>query len=267
MKYKMVVADADGTLLNDKKEITAATKDSIKKFRDKGGIFTLATGRGILSAMPYMAELNIDAPVILFNGCMIYDPVDKKILHENYLSDDLYRLAANLWQEGRYDVDILVYSIDGIFTGRISDFIKSYMATEHVRCEVVDDISSLNKIIKVLFRGDCKTSLKLVDEIRQVSDKPFTCVQSDEFFIEILPYGITKGAALVKLCDILNIDINSVVAIGDQDNDREMILKAGCGVAMGNADDSIKSCANYIAKSNLDDGVSDILEKIISEDI
>lgn len=115
MKYKMVVADADGTLLNDKKEITAATKSSIKKFRNMGGIFTLATGRGILSATPYINELNIDVPVILFNGCIIYDPVNKKILHEKYLSDDLYKLTANIWQEGRYDVEILVYSIDGIF--------------------------------------------------------------------------------------------------------------------------------------------------------
>lgn len=83
MKYKMVVADADGTLLNDKKEITAATKSSIKKFRNIGGIFTLATGRGILSATPYINELNIDVPVILFNGCIIYDPVNKKYYMKN----------------------------------------------------------------------------------------------------------------------------------------------------------------------------------------
>lgn len=267
MKYKMVVADADGTLLNDKKEITAATKSSIKKFRNMGGIFTLATGRGILSATPYINELNIDVPVILFNGCIIYDPVNKKILHEKYLSDDLYKLTANIWQEGRYDVEILVYSIDGIFVNKISDFIKSYMAIEHVKCDVVDDLPSLDKIIKVLFRGNSKTSLKLVDEIRQLSNEPFTCVQSDEYFIEILPYGVTKGSALIKLCEILNINIDQVVAIGDQDNDREMIIKAGFGVAMGNADDIIKNSANYIAKSNLEDGVSDILEKVINEEI
>ncbi|ORX22430.1 hydrolase Cof [Thermoanaerobacterium sp. PSU-2] len=266
MKYKMVVADADGTLLDDKKKISEVTKNSVKKFRNMRGIFTLATGRGIISATPYIKELDIDVPVILFNGCVIYDHINKKILHENYLSDDLYKLIAKKWQEGKYDVDILVYSIDGIYINKISDFIKSYMETEHVKCDLIEDLSKLDKIIKVLFRGNRDTSLELVDEIRQSSNEPFTCVQSDEYFIEILPYGITKGSALIKLCDILNVDINQVVAIGDQDNDKEMIIKAGFGVAMGNADDAIKRNANYVAKSNLEDGVSDVIEKIIRDE-
>ncbi|SNX52731.1 Cof-type HAD-IIB family hydrolase [Thermoanaerobacterium sp. RBIITD] len=265
MKYKMVVVDVDGTLLNNNREITTITRDSVKKFRNMGGIFTLATGRGIKSASPYIEALNLDVPVILFNGCIIYHPFEKKILYKRFLPDTLYKLIAELWQTGRYNVNMLVFSLDGIFVKEITDIIRLYMAIDHVQCDVVEDMTCLNSIIKVMLIGNTKVSMQLVHDLKNMSKEPFTYVQSDEFFIEILPFSVTKGTTLKKLCELINININNVVAIGDQDNDKEMICTAGYGIAMGNADEKLKKCAKYIAKTNIQNGVSDVLEKIMKD--
>ncbi|SHE71159.1 hypothetical protein SAMN02746089_00688 [Caldanaerobius fijiensis DSM 17918] len=265
MKYKMVIADIDGTLINDMRVITPATKRAIEKFRNSGGIFTIATGRGINSAKPFIEELDIDVPVILFNGCMIYHPKTKRILYSEFLPDDVYKIATNTWLENN-SVDMLAFGIDGIFVKKITELVHRFMDIDHVYCTEVENIQNMKNIMKILFLGDAEISKRLVRNIEKYTDN-FTWVQSDKLFIELLPKGVTKGSTLIKLCQILKIDLADVVAIGDQDNDREMICNAGFGVAMGNADDVLKSCSKYVTKNNTEDGVADILYKIMDDSL
>ncbi|WP_026487423.1 Cof-type HAD-IIB family hydrolase [Caldanaerobius polysaccharolyticus] len=266
MRYKMVIADIDGTLVDDNRMITPVTKKAVMEFREKGGIFTIATGRGIDSASPFIQELHIDVPVILFNGCMIYHPQTGKIMYSEFLPPDVYKIAAKLWKTKDYPVEMLAFSIHGIYVYKITELIRLFMDIDHVYCREVENIEDVKDIVKVLFLGDAEVSKELVKRLGNYTDN-FTCVQSDRLFIELLPQGVTKGSTLIKLCRILGIDLKEVVAIGDQDNDREMICNAGCGVAMGNADDDLKACAKYVTSTNMENGVAEVLQRVIRGDL
>ena len=82
-------------------------------------------------------------------------------------------------------------------------------------------------------------------------------------YIEFVPKGITKNKALENLCKKLNICKNEVIAIGDAENDIQMLKFAGMGIAMGNADEKTKSISDYITDSNNNDGVAKALEKFL----
>ncbi|MGA9174213.1 MAG: HAD-IIB family hydrolase, partial [Thermoactinomyces sp.] len=87
--YPFLVSDMDGTLLNDAKEISAENKEGIALFREKGGFFTLATGRSYPESKKYIRELKLSCPVILYNGAMIYDPATDQLNPVSLISDSL----------------------------------------------------------------------------------------------------------------------------------------------------------------------------------
>ena len=82
-----------------------------------------------------------------------------------------------------------------------------------------------------------------------------------------MPKGVNKGNALARLAKLVNLDPNEMIACGDSFNDISMIKFAGLGVAMEEAVDELKAAADYITKSNDDDGVVDVIEKFIINDI
>ena len=81
--YKMVVCDVDGTLVNSDKQISEINQKAIKNYKANGGFFSLATGRIEKSVHRFCEELNIDIPIILYNGARIYDPVNKQIIYDS----------------------------------------------------------------------------------------------------------------------------------------------------------------------------------------
>ncbi|MFP7737476.1 HAD family hydrolase [Priestia aryabhattai] len=84
--------------------------------------------------------------------------------------------------------------------------------------------------------------------------------------LQFLPNNTSKGKAVLEVADQLNIDKSEIISFGDSYNDLEMISSTGLGVAMGNACDQLKEVANYITKSNKDDGVAYVLEELIKNE-
>ncbi len=88
------------------------------------------------------------------------------------------------------------------------------------------------------------------------------CVYSAGLFLDYMPINVNKGTSLIQLIKLLNISREQVIAFGDNDNDIQMLQTAGWPVVMANANNEIKSYAKLIAKSNAEDGVADMLERI-----
>lgn len=259
----MMISDLDGTLIDKQRNITKKTKYAVEAFKTNGGIFSIATGRGINSAKRYIDQLNIDVPVILFNGCVIYKPSNHEIIYQNCLKKELYLEIIKLWETGRYDVDLVVFGLNGIYIKKRSHMIDVFLDIDNEYAKIQEDLTKIEDPIKVLLLGDAQISRRLVDELKSEFKVPFSCVQSDDVFIEILPNGVTKGTALKKLSDIMKISMDEIVAVGDQDNDRDMIMNAGLGVAMANADESVKSNADFVTKTNMQDGVAYLIRKVL----
>ncbi len=102
---------------------------------------------------------------------------------------------------------------------------------------------------------------KVITRIPQEVKEKYTVLKSAPYFLEILDKRVTKGTGVKSLAEVLNIQPEEVMAIGDQENDIAMLEYAGIGVAMKNAIDAVKEAANVVTRSNLEDGVAYAIEK------
>jgi hydroxymethylpyrimidine pyrophosphatase-like HAD family hydrolase len=101
--------------------------------------------------------------------------------------------------------------------------------------------------MKLLIIGDQDVLGQLRECYRRKHPEP-TCVNSQHDYLEILPPNVSKGTALRRLCGLLDIDIEKVIAFGDNPNDREMLLLAGTGVTMATAPKEMLDEADYVVE-------------------
>lgn len=269
MQYKLIVADMDGTLLNDKKEISPINREYIDKYRRAGGLFTVATGRGLSTVENIAKEILIDIPVILYNGAQVYDFNNKKIIYEKFLSEDAYKKALTLLDN--LNITFLAYQgphmwVKGLSAAVAEHLRKETVNTENVTAAAINEfpIKGINKILTITDRN---TFEKFREASSQIGLTGVRFVQSEVNYFEILPEGVSKGHALEELAAYLDIPLSQTAAIGDHMNDMEMVRAAGLGVAMANARDQVKRCARFITKSNNDDGVAYFIELLLKNQI
>ncbi|HHY81097.1 MAG TPA: HAD family phosphatase [Clostridiales bacterium] len=263
MNYRLIAVDLDDSLLGNDLKISEANRRSLYAAREKGVHVTIATGRMLDSAMPYIKELSIDIPVITYQGAFIKDtktgstlvkmavPLEyaikaveeckKENLHvQVYLENSYYFEKDNQFSR-------LYYRLSGIKGTEAGDLIN-FMKEEPIKLLIIDEPDRI-----YLYRHHFED---LFGDVLQVSiSKPN--------YLELTNINATKGNALARLSSILGIPREEIIAIGDSYNDISMIEYAGLGVAMGNAPDYVKSFAQYVAKGNDEDGVADIVERFI----
>lgn len=265
MKYRLIVSDLDGTLLDSNREISQRTKELIKEFTEKGGIFTFATGRMEASVGRYLDYLDVSNPVIIYNGAKVVDIRKNIVLFEELLGYDLAKTALKIAAE--YEWDVLLYLDKKIFTNKITDVIEEYMLKDGVYCEAVGRLDEFLKCepTKILIIGNPNCFAPYIEKLQKQIDIPLNYVFSEYNYLEILPEASSKGNALKKLAKSESIPIEQTIAIGDNLNDVSMIKAAGLGVAVENAQEEVKKCADYITKGNDDEGVAEVIYKVIND--
>lgn len=259
--YRLIVTDIDGTLVDGNQQISATNKEAIRRFQEAGGMFSLATGRVEDAALHYVEQLQIRCPVILYNGGKIVDFTRKETLYEQaLLTSEAY---DSLIIAEQLNIDMVIYTNDGIWTRRISDVIHEYMQKDQVRCHVYDDIHDFKDltVYKILLIRKNEQFEDVVEQLKMNKKMKSRLVRSEPTYLEILPQGVTKGNALAMLASSMNIPLEQVIAIGDNLNDLEMIEQAGWGVAVDNAHQELKGVADYVSRSNIDDGVAEVIER------
>ncbi|HYE84563.1 MAG TPA: HAD family hydrolase [Clostridia bacterium] len=267
MKYRLIVSDIDGTLVNSSRQIAERTKAAIHSFQSLGGVFAIATGRIEESARKYYDELQLKTPAILYNGAKIVELANNKCLMENVLEEEHFIQAVKLLTE--MDCSAIVYSSGKAYVRQINDTIRTYMEKDNVLCIQVDDFISCieGKPNKILIIGNDGIFKKFLDAFESsCSVKPNT-VKSEAEYLEILPRNTSKGKALKNLAELLKIPIEQVAAAGDNLNDYEMLKEAGLGIAVSNSAPQLLEAADLVAKSNDEDGVAEIIERIIKGEL
>jgi Cof subfamily protein (haloacid dehalogenase superfamily) len=267
MKYRLIVSDIDGTLVNSSRQISERTKLAIHKFQSLGGVFAIATGRIEESAKSYYDELRLDSPAILYNGAKIVELANNKCLMENILEEEHFVQAVKLLSE--LDCSAIVYSTGKAYVRQMNDTIRTYMEKDSIQCIQVDDFMSdiEGKPNKILIIGNNSIFEKFLGAFEAIcSVKPNT-VKSEAEYLEILPRNTSKGEALKSLAELLNIPMEQIAAAGDNMNDYEMLKEAGLGIAVSNAVPKLFDAADLISKSNDEDGIAEIIERIISGDL
>lgn len=262
---KLFVTDADGSLLNSNNKISEANINAINELRARGVICTIATGRMFPSILPYAMELKVNAPVICFNGALIKDIYTKKIYYYNPIQPEDTQRVIKILKDNGYVVNL--YIDDKLVVEEINDKIKWYLSFNRVTVEAVGDLSEYIKktgkgSAKIYAIGDIKNPLPVKPELYDELSKIVTVSTSGGGHLEINAKGVNKGNALKTLANMYDIKRDLVAAVGDNLNDLSMIEFAGFGVAMGNAPELLKIKADFVTKSNNEDGVAYAINRI-----
>lgn len=263
--YKLLVLDLDGTLTNKNKEITPKTLQVLKTAQEQGLKVVLASGRPTYGIIPLAEQLELKkygGYIMAFNGGLIIECTTNKTIYKNLLDPSIY---PYLYKKGNTnDFKILSYKDEYIVSEDIENEYVVYEAflNKMPLMKVENFLETINfPEPKCLIVGSPDKLIDLENEMREKLQNCMSVYRSEPFFLELLPLGIDKAKCLEKLLEIMNLSREEVIACGDGFNDLSMIEYAGLGVAMENAQQVVKNVANYITKSNEEDGVADVVEK------
>lgn len=259
----MIVVDLDDSLLGNDLKISKENKKALKSAMDKGLLVTIATGRMLSSALPYIRELNIDIPVITYQGAYIKDTLTGETLTKTTLP---MMYAKQLIEECKKDdLYIQAYVEDNYYFAHDNEYSQLYHRLSGIKGIEVGDLETFLKeepikmlIIDVPYRISTfrnKFDALYGEHIQIAISKPN--------YLEITHIDATKGRALEHLALMLGIAREEVIAIGDSYNDISMLDYAGLGVAMGNAPDEVKAHAQYVTKGNDEDGVAEVVKMYV----
>jgi len=267
MKYRMTVLDLDGTLTNSKKEITQRTKRTLRRFMRSGGIVVLASGRPSYGVMPLAQELDLRSYggyILAYNGGLILDCREEKVLYQKSFEFEVTEKIYGLALKNR--VSILTYQNNLILTETPEDpYVQKEAWINHMSVQRVDHFTeAINfPVTKFLMTGEDGYLEKVEQRVKKELDGGFSILRSEPYFLEIMPEGIDKAKSLDRLLAILGMKRTQMAAFGDGFNDKSMIESAGFGVAMRNGQAIVKAAADFIAPSNDEDGVAQVMEAYI----
>ena len=259
MKYKLVALDMDGTLLNSDGKISEKNIQTINRLIDKGIIIALATGRPLRGVNIYSSLLRANGPIITYNGAVIFN--NQSVIFKQNLERNDAKKIIDLGV--KYDTTMCIWSNDQLYTNKMNDKVDNYKKVSRIEPLLIDDYEEILDlgITKILWYDEENNIEEFINKMKDESFENVSFCTSKATFLEFFNKNSSKGKALEKIGELLKIKSEEMVAIGDELNDLSMIDYAGLGIAMGNANDSVKKKAKQITLSNDEDGVSLALEE------
>ncbi len=261
--YKFIALDVDGTLVTSERTITDSTKAAIQAAIEKGVLVSISSGRPYVGVGPIAKQLGLKAPMIAYNGGMIVDSTNDQIIYECGMNpEDARRVIADGQKE---DTTIIIWSKDELYVNRMDVRVDSYRQISDVVPHLIEDYEALIEqgITKILWIDDVETIVVYRDRYRKKYQEQINVVTSLPMFLEFVDKGVSKAEALKRIGEQYGIKREEMIAIGDGDNDLEMLEYAGLGIAMGNAHDHVKAVCEDVTASNDDDGVAKAIKKHI----
>lgn len=272
MKYKLLVLDVDGTLVNNAREISKRTLAALLKVQQMGIRIVLASGRPTYGLLPLAKTLelgNYGGFIVSYNGCQIINAQNGEILFERRINPEMLPYLEKKARKNGFA--LFTYQNDTLITDKPeNDFIQKEAKLNDLIIIDEDEFSTAIDFAPckcVLVSDDEESLIGLEDHWKKRLNGTLDVFRSEPYFLEVVPPGIDKANTLGVLLELLSVTREEVIAIGDGVCDVTMLQLAGLGVAMGHAQDSVRVCADYVTASNDEDGVAQAVEKLILADV
>lgn len=267
MKYRFLVLDLDGTLTNNKKEITEHTRRVLIEAQERGVKIVLASGRPTYGIAPIAEKLELKkygGYILSYNGGEITNWQTGELMYENVLDADVLPYLYQCAKE--HNFAIVTYQGKYVLT--------EYPDDEYVLKEAILNVMETKKVdnfleaidfpvAKCLIVGEGTRLAVLEKQMYEVLKDRMGVYRSEPYFLELVPKGIDKAQSLAVLLEKIGGTKEEMIAVGDGFNDLSMIQYAGLGVAMANAQEPVRQAADYITLSNEEDGVAAVVEKFM----
>ena len=266
---RLIGLDLDGTTLTSDKVLTPHTKEVLESCLRQGIQILPATGRARSGIPDYLTEIEGLRYVVVSNGAAVVELETGENVYTNCISWERALEIFDILEEYHTFYDIYALG-KGWCEGRFYDHLERYRIEPHIEQLIrtsrtrIDDLRSWVKehqapIEKInMFFAREEERQKAFTELEKVPDLAVTCSLINN--LEINDRSCNKGDALLNLGKILDISLDQIMACGDGNNDYEMIKQAGTGVAMENGEPGVKKIADFITKTNDEEGVAFAIE-------
>lgn len=270
--YKLIATDCDGTILNSEGFLPEEVIDTFKALHKKGIHILPVTGRNDILAKDYLDEMGINCPVSGCNGATLTNFYTNKNYYTKSMSKETLDKIFDIC--GKENIAVKVFTTDTCYTndrelyeGGINLIVTKYkkILKNTINYKLIDNIydaSTLSGVVKaVIIQYDIKKLTDIKDKINALVPG-VKAVQSNWNCIDINRADVSKGTAVIEYAKAVGVNTDEIIAFGDSENDISMLKAAGLGVAVKNADDSVKSAADKIIDTNDNCGVAKFLKEV-----
>lgn len=264
---KMLVLDIDGTLTNSQKEITQETKRAILGIQERGHKVMLASGRPTPGMKRFAEELELEkfgGYLLSFNGGRIINCRTGEIVFQKMfpamLLPQIYHFAK------MNDCGLVTYYGDHIISAtKMDEYIELESRINGMKVTPISDFLGFVDfdVNKLLMTAPKEKAEVFEKQLQEKYGDIISVYRSEPFFIELMPKGVDKATSIDRMLSTVGLTRENIICCGDGFNDLTMIEYAGVGVAMANAQEKVKEKADYITKSNDEDGIVDVIDKFI----
>jgi Cof subfamily protein (haloacid dehalogenase superfamily) len=275
MRYRLLALDVDGTLLDPAGQLRPTVQHAVMAVQERGVRVVLCTGRRFRTALPLAQQLQLCGPAVVHNGALLKDVQSGTTLHQCYMPVDVYTQAFTLLRQCGMPmvyidafheaVDILTEGLD-----RLHPFQRLYLQDHLTHCRIVPDMATppAYGVVMMSVMADETYLRGLRPQIQQALEgrarvNMLINKNYQGYILEILHPSASKWDALQRWAHLEGIATEDIIAVGDDENDLELIRHAGLGIAMGNATETVKAAADFITGTNAEDGLVHALQRFI----
>ncbi len=273
--YKFIFIDLDGTLLNDKKEISEENIKWLNRaYKEKGITSIITTGRllGYVEKLYSRYNCSFGDIIIASNGAIIKNIKTKEYINKEVLTNEEMKYLRSIYLEENLEY-IMIYTekeifregedktsleTDKIYVENIEEFLNSYPETLSTICILSGQEKELNKAIKRIELYKNLDYSPISEYIQKGKDFEIRAK-----YIDVMKKGVNKKNAIKKVMDTFGVNHDEIIVIGDGGNDLQMFEYAKLKIAMENGSDALKQKADYITDTNNNDGVAKAIKKLI----
>lgn len=265
-EYRMIAADLDDSLLNDRLAISPEDREAVLRAVEAGVKVVLATGRMFRSALPYALELGLDTPLVTYQGAYAAFPGSGAVLYHRPVPMDLALSLLERIEPLGYHTNI--YIDDSLIVEKMTAESRLYQSISGVEPVVAGSLGAYLRRVgreptKVLVVAGEEKLDRLREELKGDFEGKLHITKSKPFFLEFMHPEANKARGLQAVADHYGIDRSEIIAVGDSYNDLEMMEYAGLGAAVANAREDIKRRADYVTRANTDGGVAGVIRRFI----
>jgi len=263
---QLVALDLDGTLLNSAQDLSPRSEAAVRAIRDRGVRVILASGRMHASMVPYARQLQLEEPLIAYNGALVRWDRTGEVLHHIPVPADWALQVMDFARQESLHLNL--YFDDVWYSPADSEWAQLYARRTRQQPVIRADLyewAAGREPTKIICIGPPPRIQAGLQAWRERARGELYVTTSEPEYLEFMHPAVSKGLALQRLCAHLGIPLAQTMAFGDNLNDRPLLEAAGYGVAMGNSAPEVKAVADRVTGTNDEEGVAQVLEEWLAQ--